>query len=103
MVRVTAFYAYDDQARFDWEYYVNQHLPLVRNLLGGSLLRLQAERGLQGLAAGMPPLYTAVAHMDFASMEALNEALPPNVARIAADIANYTAIPLQVQIGEILD
>ncbi|MCC6294859.1 MAG: EthD family reductase [Bryobacterales bacterium] len=103
MVRVTAFYAHDDQARFDWDYYVNQHLPLVRRLLGEGLLRLQAQKGLQGLAAGMPPLYTAMAHMDFASMEAMNGALLPHVATITADIAHYTSIPLQVQISEILD
>jgi len=102
MIRVTAFYAYSEDVEFNWDYYRNKHLPMVRELLGEKLLGLQVERGLRGLAPTMPPLYLAMAQLDFASEEVLQELMLGAVPKIVADIPNYTAATLQIQIGELL-
>lgn len=102
MVRVTAFYAHDEGAHFDWEYYVNKHLPLVRELLGEKLLGMQVTRGLMGLSAGLPPMYIAMAQLDFDSAEVLQELMIAVVPKIVADIPNYTSIALQLQVSEVV-
>ena len=102
MVRVTAFYAHDEGAHFDWEYYVNKHLPLVRGLLGEKLLGMQVTRGLMGLSAGLPPMYVAMAQLDFESAEVLQELMMTAVPKIVADIPNYTSIALHLQVSEVV-
>ena len=102
MVRVTAFYAHSDDAQFDWDYYVNKHLPMVREVLGGKLLGMEVDRGLHGLAAGLPPLYMALARLDFESEEVLQELMISVVPSIVKDIPNYTSVALQIQVSEVV-
>lgn len=102
MVRVTAFYAHDEGAHFDWDYYLNKHLPLVRELLGTKLRGMQVTKGLMGLSAGLPPLYVAMAQLDFESPEVLQELMVSVVPRIVADMPNYTSIAVQLQVSEVV-
>ena len=103
MVRVTALYAHSDDAHFDWDYYQNKHLPMVREVLGDKLLRMEAERGLHGIAAAFPPLYVAMARLDFESDAVLQELMLTAVPKIVQDIPNYTSIALQLQVSEVVD
>ena len=102
MVRVTAFYAHSEDAQFDWNYYVNKHLPLVRELLGSKLLGMEVDRGLHGVAAGLPPMYIAMARLDFESQDVLQQLMLNVVPKIVADIPNYTSVALQVQVSELV-
>ncbi|MEP7366544.1 MAG: EthD family reductase [Acidobacteriota bacterium] len=102
MVRVTAFYAHSDDAQFDWDYYVNKHLPMVRELLGGHLLAMEVDRGLYGVAAGLPPMYIAMVRLDFESQEILQGLMINAVPKIVADIPNYTSVALQIQVSELV-
>lgn len=102
MVRVTAFYAHSDDAHFDWDYYINKHLPMVRELLGDKLLRMEVDRGLHGVAAGLPPMFMAMARLDFESQEVLQELMLSAVPKIVADIPNYTSVALQIQVSELV-
>lgn len=102
MVRVTAFYAHSEDAQFDWNYYVNKHLPLVRELLGSKLLGMEVDRGLHGVAAGLPPMYIAMARLDFESQEVLQQLMLNVVPKIVADIPNYTSVALQIQVSELV-
>jgi uncharacterized protein (TIGR02118 family) len=102
MVRVTAFYAHSDDAQFDWDYYLNKHLPLVRELVGEKLLRMNVDRGLHGVAAGLPPMFIAITQLDFESAEVLQELMLTAVPKIVADIPNYTSVALQIQVSEVV-
>lgn len=102
MVRVTAFYAHSYDAHFDWDYYLNKHLPMVRELLGDKLLRMEVDRGLHGVAAGLPPMFMAMARLDFESQEILDGLMLGVVPKIVADIPNYTSLALQIQVSELV-
>ena len=102
MVRVTAFYAHSDDAQFDWDYYLNKHLPMVRELLGDNLKGMSVSRGISGVAAGLPPMFMAMANLDFESAEVLQGLMLSAVPRIVADIPNYTSVALQIQVSEVL-
>ncbi|OHX12212.1 ethyl tert-butyl ether degradation protein EthD [Chromobacterium sphagni] len=102
MIAVTVVYPNRAAARFDFDYYMQQHMPMVQQLLGSALKGVQVERGLSGLEPGSPPDSLAQAQLVFESPEAFQRAFAPVAARIMDDIANYTDIQPTIQFSEIL-
>jgi uncharacterized protein (TIGR02118 family) len=76
-------------ARFDTDYYVAQHMPLVRDSW--------TRHGLTGATALIPdeamPAYAAVAALEFVDGAALDAALAsPEAAAVFGDLAAFTDI-----------
>ena len=101
MIKVSVFYPYRANARFDMNYYCEQHMPLVRRLLGSAVKHTAVEQGLSGRTAGSSPLYVALGHMYFESVPAFVEAWTPHAAEVLGDIPNYTDLQPQIQISEV--
>lgn len=101
MITVTVTYPRQNDARFDFDYYVRSHLPLV-----ASTWRDQGVGkvgALKGIAAadGSEPPYLAMALIEFESMDALAKAMAgEGSAKVAADISNYTNVAPIIQINE---
>lgn len=87
--------------RFDMEYYQNMHLPMVRQKLGVVLKGIGLEQGLGGVEPGSPPIYIAMSHLYFDSVEAFQTAFGPNAESILEDVPNYTDIQPKIQISEV--
>jgi uncharacterized protein (TIGR02118 family) len=90
-VRVTVQYPARTDARFDWDYYMTRHVPMVSGLFEGRLERAEVFRGLGG-AGGSPPPHLCSAHLYFPSMETFQQAFGEHAARIMSDVANYTNV-----------
>jgi len=101
MIRVTVMYPQTEGARFDMDYYVNKHVPLVGDLCGAAMKSATIDAGLAGMTPGDPPPYVAMVHMTFESVEAFQGAFGPNIPQIMGDVPNYTDIAPQVQISEV--
>ena len=101
MIKVSALYPHQPDARFDMAYYCDQHMPLVRRLLGPAIKNLAVEQGLSGRTPGSAPLYVALGHIYFESIPAFVEAWTPHAAEILADIPNYTNLQASLQISEV--
>lgn len=101
MIKVSVFYPHQPDARFDMTYYCEQHMPLVRRLLGSAVKNIAVEQGLSGATPGSSPLYVALGHMFFESIPAFVEAWTPHAAQIIADIPNYTNLQPEIQISEV--
>jgi uncharacterized protein (TIGR02118 family) len=101
MVRVTFLYPNKPGSRFDADYYVNVHMPLVIKRLGQALRAVSAEIGISSAMPDQPPPNSAIAAFTFDSVEAFTEAVMPHFAELQADIPNYTNIEPVVQISEI--
>jgi len=101
MIKVSVFYPHQPNANFDMTYYCEQHMPLVRRLLGSAVKNTAVEHGLSGGTPGSAPLYIALGHMYFESVPAFVEAWTPHAAEIIADIPNYTNLQPQIQISEV--
>jgi uncharacterized protein (TIGR02118 family) len=101
MIKVSVFYPYQSDAKFDMTYYCEQHMPLVRRLLGSAVKNLAVEQGLSGATPGSSPLYVALGHIYFESIPAFVEAWTPHAAEIIADIPNYTNLQPHLQISEV--
>jgi uncharacterized protein (TIGR02118 family) len=103
MIRVTVLYPAQEGTHFDHEYYRTKHMPMVRQSLGGALLRTSIEKGIGTVEPGKPPPFMASCHLEFESTEAFGAAFGPHATVIMADIPNYTNVQPVVQIAEIVE
>ena len=103
MIRVSVMYAGDEGKKFDHDYYVNKHMALVKQRIGGlGLRRLEVDKGVAGGAPGAPAPFIAVGHLYFDSVDAFQAAMKPHGKELFADVPNFTNITPQVQIAEII-
>lgn len=90
MIKITVMYAHREGARFDFDYYLRSHVPMVRKFLGTACVRCEVDRGIAPGASGQAPAYVAMAHFYCHSIEDFQSALEPHQPRIREDVANYT-------------
>lgn len=102
MIRVSVMYPYNADAKFDHDYYVNKHMPFVRELLEPlGLVRAEVDKGLAG-GPGVPPVFEAIAHMVFESMGDFQAAFAKIGNKLNDDVPNYTDIVPKIQISEMV-
>jgi uncharacterized protein (TIGR02118 family) len=96
MIRVLILYPRKENCRFDYDYYRNRHLPLVKEKLRP--VRLEIDRGEEG---GRPAPFLAVTHMVFNSREELKLKYAEFGKELNADKDRFTDIEIVTQISEI--
>ena len=101
MIKITVLYPKQDGARFDMDYYLKSHMPMVQEKLGDACKSIAVEEGLSGMMPGTPPTYCVLAHLVFDSVETFQSAFAAHASTIMADIPNYTTIEPVMQIGEV--
>jgi uncharacterized protein (TIGR02118 family) len=101
MITVNVLYPNKDGAKFDMNYYLATHIPMVKRLLGSALKGCVVEQGLGGAAPGTQAEFSTLCHLRFDSVEAFQKAFGPNAAQIQNDIANYTNVQPIIQISDI--
>ena len=99
MIKVGVFYPVSQ--KFDWDYYLNKHTPMIQKLLAPAMKKVEIEKGLGGGGPGAPATYTAICNLHFDSIEAFQKAFGPHAGEIMGDIANYTDVQPVVQISEV--
>ena len=100
MLRVTILYPRTAESRFDMDYYLEKHIPLVARLLGDNLERYEVDEGLGGALPGDPPPFAALGHFYFASTDAL-KAMGKTGPEMTADLSNFTDVQPLVQVSKI--
>ncbi len=99
MIRVLVLYPRTEGKRFNQEYYLNHHMPLVKEKL--SPLKVEVDLGVDS-AAGPPP-YLAVSHMVFESREQLKAAYEAAVQELLEDKEKFTDIEIVRQVSEVTE
>ena len=74
MIKVSVLYPRQDGAKFDMTYYLDNHIPLVKQRLGGALKTITVEQGLAGGAPQSPPPFAVMAQLSFDSVDAFQSA-----------------------------
>lgn len=88
---------------FDWDYFLNRHVPLIEAALDvGGTDRIEVSLGLSGAAPGEPAAYQAVLLVDFDSITAFYHRWRQEQHRIMGDIVNFTNAGPQVQLSEVI-
>jgi|SRR5688500_5475308 uncharacterized protein (TIGR02118 family) len=101
MIKVSVLYPNTAGSTFDMPYYVNSHMPMVKEKLGAALKGLAVEEGLGGGQPGTPPAYKVMCHLQFDSVDAFQQAFGPHAETIVADIPNYTNTEPTIQVSEV--
>ena len=101
MIKVSVLYPNTAGCKFDMNYYLNQHMPMVQRMLGPACRRMAVEEGIAGGAPGARATYVAMGHLYFDSTDAFQTAFAPHAQAIMADIPNYTNTQPTVQVSEV--
>jgi uncharacterized protein (TIGR02118 family) len=102
MIKVTILYPNDDGKTFNMDYYSNNHMPMLKTLMGDSLKLLEIDKGIGGRTPDEPIPYLAIGYLYFDKLSAYQNSFGPNAEKIVGDIPNYTNIQPIVQISEVL-
>jgi uncharacterized protein (TIGR02118 family) len=100
LVLVSVMYPNEPGSTFNRDYYLQTHIPLVRerwNRMGLEDLRLV--RGV-GTADGNPAPYQVIALLTWRSMQDFQDAGRAHGQEIFGDIPNFTSVKPVVQISE---
>jgi len=98
---LAVYYPWNADAKFDYDYYRNKHLKMLGELYGKSVGKMQIRKGLHQGDGSSPVFVTALA-VEILSMEAYEAASKEHVAKLIADVPNFTNIKPVAQIEEIM-
>lgn len=101
MIRVNVMYPKKDAGTFDYNYYLNKHVPMVKEKVGPAIKRAEIYKGISG-AAGSPEPYVTIGSLWFESIQAFEQSFGPHANEIMGDIPNFTNIQPTIQIEELL-
>ena len=101
MVKVSVLYPNSAGCKFDMNYYLTKHMPMVQQKLGAACKSIAVEQGIAGGAPGAPATYVAMGHLYFDSADAFASAFGPHAQEILADIPNYTNTQPTIQISDV--
>lgn len=101
MIKISVLYPNSSGAKFDMNYYVSKHLPMVQKKLGAALKGVAAEQGVAGGAPGEAAPFIAIGHLMCDSMETFQSSFAPHAESIMADVPNYTNVQPTIQISEV--
>jgi len=101
MIKVSVMYPNSEGCKFDMSYYLDKHMPMVREMLGAACKNAAVEEGIAGGEPGAPATYIAMGHLYFDSVDEFQAAFGPHAQEIMADIPNYTDTQPTIQISEV--
>lgn len=104
MTKISILYPNQKNAAFDMEYYLDKHMPMAIEFLSGEagFRGVSVERGVTGAGPNTEPLYTAMCHFLFDSVESFTAAFGPHAAVLQGDMKNYTATEPVIQVSEVV-
>lgn len=102
MIKVSVFYPGAEEKHFDYDYYVNNHVPLVANTLGEALKDVSYDKGIGGGTPGSPAPFVAMANLYFNSMDEFGAPFAAAAPTLMSDLPNFTNIAPVVQISEVM-
>lgn len=103
MFNISSIYIKKDDYEFDFEYYMNKHMPRSIELLSVAkgFKGVSVERGIDIEDPKIERSFVAMCHYYFDSLEDFMAAFGPHAEELQGDIANYTNIEPTIQINEV--
>ncbi len=103
MFNICSIYPRKNGYRFDFDYYLNIHMPMSIGRLAGAkgFQGVSVERGISIDEPKIESSYVAMCHYYFDSLENFMAAFTPHAAELQGDIKNYTDIEPIIQINTV--
>lgn len=96
---VSILYPNKPHSRFDFDYYVNKHIPMTQKIFGKS--NVEIRKGI--FAPGDKPVeFICIAQIRIKSIDTFIDTMTNHGSALIADIPNYTDIAPVIQIDEVL-
>ena len=93
---------YEKSERFDEDYYLNSHMPLVRDRWKAELSGTRVLKGTPAPDGSAPP-FVIVAELSFATMGDVQQAMNgPHAAEVFGDVPNFTDAKPRRMISEVV-
>ena len=104
MFNISSIYPSKEGYVFDFDYYLNKHMPMSIELLSGAkgFKGVSVERGMDIEEPRVVSSFVAMCHYYFESLEDFMGAFAPHAEKLQGDIMNYTNIEPIIQINEVL-
>ena len=99
MIRVSVLYPLQEGGTFDYDYYLQKHIPMVQEKVGDALKKVEVYKGL-GAPGDAPATYMTLASLFFDSAESFGASFGPHADEIIGDISNFTNVEPVVQLEE---
>ena len=75
MIRVSVVYPSGPGMKFDWQYYMDKHIPAVRKLTPMGLVRVEVDKGMASAQPGAPAPFLCMAHLHFNNMDDMQKCM----------------------------
>ena len=97
----TVLYPNNKGAKFDFDYYTKNHIPMALKLIGKGIAKTEVRKGLSS-QDGSPPKYICVASIWIGDPAEYQARFAQHAPEILADIRNYTNVEPVIQLDEVL-
>jgi len=93
---VTALYLAQEGSRFDFDYYLETHIPLATDFVGDNLIRWEVHRGTDEAS------YVCRTSFWIHSLERFQQMLAEHQETIFADLPNYTNLKPELHVEAVM-
>lgn len=94
---VTILYPNKEGAKFDYNYYVNKHIPMTAMLFGQEIQILKGVPSPVG-----PPPFLCTCRIPVKSLDEFVAKMTEEGAALVADVPNYTNVEAVIQFEEVI-
>jgi uncharacterized protein (TIGR02118 family) len=101
MITVNVLYKNTDALKFNMNYYLNTHIPLISKLLGAALKGVMVQHGISGGAPGSKPEFLVITVLKFESVESFQSAFGPHAPAVTGDLPNFCGEQPTIQICDL--
>lgn len=102
MIRVVILYPKTSDSHFNMDYYLNHHIPLVREIFKDlGLSRIEVEEGVANAFPDQPVPFASISYFTFEKPEDFQAGMATRGGEIIGDMANYTNVQPQIQINRV--
>jgi uncharacterized protein (TIGR02118 family) len=101
VITVNVLYPNRDGAKFDMDYYLTSHIPMLKRVFGSALKGCIVEQGLGGGAPGTKAEFAVLRHLRFDSVESYQQAIGPVAGQVRNDVANYVSEAPIIQLSDV--
>ena len=99
---INILYPAKDNDGFDFEFYIKRHVPLIKDILGSSLHRIEVRKGASAQDGSSAPNYTCVISIWIADWPAYEKAIAARASELIAEVPLFTKVMPQMQIDEVI-
>jgi len=99
---ITVLYPAKANDAFGFDFYLRQHVPLIKDILGKSLHRIEVRKGASSQDGAGPPTFTCVISIWIADWPAYEKAIAARASELIAEVPLFTKVMPQMQIDEVI-